>query len=125
VLKKGCGLDPLNDTAFNNLGLAYFNLEKYQEAIESYEKSISLNDKIAHRFVNLGLAYDKLKNHEKAAMAFENSTKIHANPENLKLLAKSYLSLKDKKLAKGALERLLEEDPGNSWAKRQLAAIEG
>ena len=123
ALEKATRLDPLNDTDFNNLGLAYFNTENYEKAIENLEKSINLNDKIAHRYLNLALAYQKLKNYDKAAIALDNSIKIHANAENLTLLAKNYLEMKDKKLALHAVEQLLEVDPKNSWAKRQLAAL--
>lgn len=123
ALEKATKLDPLNDTAFNNLGLAYFNTENYEKAIENLEKSINLNNKIAHRYLNLALAYQKLKNYDKAAIALENSIKIHANSENLTLLAKNYLEMKNKKLAISTLERLLEVDPHNSWAKRQMAAL--
>lgn len=124
VLKMAICLNALNDTALNNLGLAYFNLNKYEEAIENFNKSIQLNDKIAHRFVNLGLAHQGLKDYEKAAMDFENALRIHENVENLTLLAKNYLKLEDKKLGRRSLERLLEIDPANTWAKRTLSSLE-
>lgn len=123
ALDKATKLDPLNDTAFNNLGLAYFNTENYEESVVNLEKSINLNDKIAHRYLNLALSYQKLKNFDKAAIALENSVRIHANTENLTLLAKNYQDMKDKKLARGAIERLLEVDPNNTWAKRQMATL--
>lgn len=122
-LEKGCKIDPLNDTAFNNLGLAYYNTKNYERAVDSFEKSISLNDKIAHRYLNLALAYQEMKNLDKAAIALESATKIHANVENLTLLAKNYLKMENKKLALSAIERLLEADPQNSWAKRQEASL--
>lgn len=123
ALEKGCKLDPLNDTAFNNLGLAYYNEKNYAKAIENFEKSIHLNDKIAHRYLNLALAHKEEKNYDKAAIALESAVKIHANVENLTLLSKNYLEMGDKKLAGKALERLLEVDPKNTWAKRQQASL--
>lgn len=122
-LEKAVKLDPLNDTAFNNLGLSYFNIENYEQSIASFEKSISLNDKIAHRYLNLALAYQKLKNWDKAAIALESAVKIHTNPENLTLLSRNYLSMGDNKLALKAIERLLEVDPNNGWAKRHQASL--
>lgn len=124
VLKMAVGLNALNDTALNNLGLAYFNLKKYEEAIEYFQKSIQLNDKIAHRFVNLGLAHQGQKDFEKAALDFENAVRIHENVENITLLAKNYLKLEDKKLGRKTLERLLEIDPSNTWAKRTLSGLD-
>lgn len=122
-LEKSCKIDPLNDTAFNNLGLSYFNIGNYEKAIENYNKSISLNDKIAHRYLNLALAYQKQKDWDKASIALEAAAKIHTNTENLTMLAKNYLSMGDNKLALKAVERLLEVDPHNNWAKRHLASL--
>jgi protein O-GlcNAc transferase len=122
-LEKAVKLDPLNDTAFNNLGLSYFNIENYEQAIENFEKSISLNDKIAHRYLNLALAYQKQKNWDKASISFEAAAKIHPNTENLTSLAKNYLSMGDNKLALRAIERLLEVDPSNNWAKRHETSL--
>lgn len=123
TLEKACELDPLNDTDFNNLGLAYLNLDNYEKAISNLEKSISLNDKIAHRHLNLAMAYQKAKNMDRAAIALENAVRIHPNKENITLLAKNYILMKDKKLALKALEQLVEVDPEDSWGKRQIAAI--
>lgn len=122
VLKKAIELDQLNDIALNNLGLAYHNIRKYQEAIDAFQKSIQLNDKIAHRYVNLGLSQQCVGDFEKAALSFENAARIHENAENLTLMAKNYIKIKDKKLARHSLERLLKVDPTNSWAKRVLAS---
>lgn len=124
VLKMAVTLNPLNDTALYNLGLVYFEKGKFEEAINYFQKSIQLNDKIAHRFINLGLAHQGIKDFEKAAIDFENAIKIHENPDNITLLAKNYLKLKDKKLSRKSLERLLEIDPTNSWAKKALASLE-
>lgn len=122
-LEKACKLEPLNDTSFNNLGLSYFNTQNYEQAIVNFEKSISLNDKIAHRYLNLALAQQKLKNWDKAAIALEQAVKVHPNPENLTALAKNYFSMGNDKLALSAIERLLEVDPHNNWAKRHLASL--
>jgi Tfp pilus assembly protein PilF len=124
VLKMAVGLNALNDTALNNLGLALYNLKKYEEAVEYFQKSIQLNDKIAHRFVNLGLAHQGVSDFEKAAMDFESAVRIHENVENLTLLAKNYLKLEDKKLGRKSLDRLLEIDPANTWAKRTVSALD-
>ncbi len=123
ALEQATKLNPLDDTAFNNLGLAYMNIDNYEEAIENFEKSVSLNDKIAHRYLNLALAYQKVQKFEKAAIALEAAVKIHPNTENQTLLAKNYLEMGAHKLAHKAIEKLLETDPENTWAKRQLATL--
>lgn len=123
ALERAVILNPLDDIAFNNLGLAYLSTENFDKAIESFEKSVALNDKIAHRYVNLSIAYQKSGNLEKAALALENAIKIHKSVENLTLLAKCYLEMDAKKLALKTVEQLLELDPKNNWAKRQISTL--
>lgn len=123
ALNRAVELDPINDTAFNNLGLAYLETKKFEEAIKCFEKSISLNDKIAHRYVNLGLAAQNTEDWEKSAIALENACKIHPSPENLTILTKNYLKMGDKKLALKTAEKIIEIDKNNSWAKRQISAL--
>ncbi|MDD3481283.1 MAG: tetratricopeptide repeat protein [Patescibacteria group bacterium] len=123
VLEKATELNVLNDTALNNLGLACHNQNKYEKAVAAFEKSIQLNDKIGHRYVNLGLAYQGLKDYEKAAIAFENAARIHENIDNLTLLTKNYQKLRDDKLVRKSIERLLKIDPNNTWAKRTLTGL--
>ena len=53
ALKQALKLEPENDTFYNNLGLLYYEMEDYDAAIEAYEKSVAINDKLPSRLVNL------------------------------------------------------------------------
>ncbi len=55
--KKVIALDPNASNAFNNLGLAYFALKRYEEAISSYQRAITLEPTVAFFHDNLGDAY--------------------------------------------------------------------
>jgi len=52
--KKVISIDPNASNAFNNLGLAYFALMRYDESIEAYERAISLEPTVAFFHDNLG-----------------------------------------------------------------------
>src|SRR3989344_4700152 len=88
-------VEPGNDTFYNNLGLLYYETEDYDAAIEVYEKSVSINDKIASRLVNLGLAYFMNKKYRKAADQYEKAIILDPRNENyIELLKKAEEKLK-------------------------------
>ena len=59
-------------------GNALFNLKKYHEAIESYEKALELNPDDNLALNNKGMAHSEIKDYEKAIECFDQS--ILTNP---------------------------------------------
>ncbi len=65
------------------LGNLYFNLKRYDDAIDNYQKSISLythgepNADLAYCYYSLGLCYLEQGNYEKAELSLNNSGKIY------------------------------------------------
>jgi len=59
-------------------GNAFFNLKKYHEAIESYEKALELNPDDNLALNNKGMAHTEIKDYEKAIECFDQS--ILTNP---------------------------------------------
>jgi hypothetical protein len=51
---------------YNNLGLAYDSLGQSAEAVESFEKAVTMNPNLAVAHYNLGLAYVALKDRQRA-----------------------------------------------------------
>ena len=56
-LEKAIQLDPENPIVYNNRGLVYFNIGKYNEATLDFSKSIELDHNLAIAYSNRGLAY--------------------------------------------------------------------
>ena len=77
---KAIELNPNFAGAYNNRGLAYYELNKHERAIDDYNKAIELNPIFAMAYYNRGLAYGKLNKHEKAIDDYTRA--IELNPED-------------------------------------------
>jgi len=60
-------LNPNFAEAYNNRGLAYAELNKYEQAIEDYGKAIELNPAFAEAYGNRGIAYSEIRRYEESA----------------------------------------------------------
>ncbi|NVM16887.1 MAG: tetratricopeptide repeat protein [Candidatus Lokiarchaeota archaeon] len=77
--KRIIELDPNNYRAHYNLGIAYFNLDLFEEALNSYEMAISINPDYKHSYYNIGLLHEATENFEKAVKAYEKALEIDPN----------------------------------------------
>ena len=62
---KAIELNPQNEKAYNNRGIAKSRLKQYNEAIEDYNQAIELNPKYAKAYNNRGNAKVSLKQYKK------------------------------------------------------------
>ncbi|VVH65315.1 hypothetical protein BSPLISOX_2021, partial [uncultured Gammaproteobacteria bacterium] len=74
--EKVIEIEPNNNWAHYNMGLAYYGLGKFKEAIKAYEKVIEIepNNNWAHH--NIGFAYAQLNEFEKAIKAYKKAIEI-------------------------------------------------
>jgi len=124
VFEKICELSPTDEEAFNNCGLSLFNLGKYEEAKKAYDHSVALNNKIAHRFVNLALACDKSGHYKEEISALQKAVALE--PEKIDYQEKLMAAAKkndDVDLVKKTCEKILERDPENLEAHREVARL--
>ncbi|MHA1293063.1 MAG: tetratricopeptide repeat protein [Promethearchaeota archaeon] len=66
-------IDPKNYRAWYNLGIAYFNLNKINEALKAYNKAIDIKPDYEHCYYNIGLIYEA-KNNLKLALKYYNKS---------------------------------------------------
>ena len=78
--QKVVDLNPEDDRAYNNIGLAFNNMGKYEEAIRNYQKAIDLNPKNDGVFNNLGNALDEMGKYEEAIENYQKA--VDLNPKN-------------------------------------------
>lgn len=99
---------------FYTKGQDYFNKEKYNEAIESFNKALQEDPDFAFAWDNLGLSYRKLENYDKAMECYEKSLEL--DPKGLMPLqniAIVYQYKKEYEKAINAYKKLAEIDAKN------------
>ena len=84
--------DPKFYYAWDNLGVNLRRLERYDEAIEAYQKSLQINPYGAMPLQNIAVAYIHQKNYTAAIEAYEKFADIYPNnPETFYCLGHLYI----------------------------------
>ena len=73
---KVIAANPKMAEAYNNRGLAFYNLERHQQAINDFSQAIRMNPQYAEAFNNRGNAYYALDQYEKAEADFNKSLEL-------------------------------------------------
>ena len=80
LLNEAIQLNPNNDIAYNNRGVAYAELGRYEQAIQDFNKAIQLNPNYdATAYANRGLAYHDLGQNERAIQDLNKAISINPN----------------------------------------------
>jgi len=77
---KAIELNPEFVLAYNNRGISYRHLKKYDKAIKDYTKAIDLDPEYAMAYNNRGFAYVNLKEYKKAMR--DSNKAIDLDPKN-------------------------------------------
>jgi cytochrome c-type biogenesis protein CcmH/NrfG len=77
VLKE----NPDNAQAWVKLGNAFFDLDRFEDAIDAYEKSLSLEPNHPHVLTDLGVMYRRNNEPEKALDAFSRAVAVQPDFE--------------------------------------------
>jgi len=120
-LEKACELDPTDDVSYNNLGFLHFKRKNYLRSIESYERSLAINQKKSHRYVNYALVLNEVRDYKKSANMLEKAVKLEPKKASLNMLIGVYQRLNDGRNIRKVYKKLLEINPKNKEAKRELA----
>jgi tetratricopeptide (TPR) repeat protein/transglutaminase-like putative cysteine protease len=78
LLKRATEVEPKNKYAWNNLGLAYFNLRDNENAISAFQKQIEVNPYDEYAYNNIGRVYWNDRKYDDAVKAF--SKQLENNP---------------------------------------------
>jgi hypothetical protein len=73
---KAIAANPKMAEAYNNRGLAFYNLELHQQAIKDFSQAIRMKPQYAEAFNNRGNAYYALDQYQKAKADFDKSLQL-------------------------------------------------
>ncbi len=79
-LLKYLNVQQHDEGAWNNLGIAYGRLERYEDAISAYKKALEIKPDKHEAWNNLGSTFAKLKKYDEAIEAYVKAMEI--NPED-------------------------------------------
>jgi tetratricopeptide (TPR) repeat protein len=71
IFKRIIEIDPMNYRGFYNLGISYFNLGLYEEALKSYNEAIRIKSDYEYCYYNIGLLYEA-QNNLREALSYYN-----------------------------------------------------
>jgi tetratricopeptide (TPR) repeat protein len=110
--KQIVDLYPYNHLAWFNLGHAYAGLKRYDEAIESLEFAVAIDENFDLACEMMGDVYFDMKEYAKALEAYHDTLKIgRPNKETLCKAAECYSQLKDYHKARVYFRKALAIDP--------------
>jgi len=118
--------NPQNTQAWIQLGHVYFDTEKYDKAINAYEKALKLNPSNADVLTDLGIMYRRIGQFRKAIEKFDKAVAVDPNHQNARLNKGIVLmhDLSDRDGGIRAWEDLLEINPfamvGNDQSLDQM-----
>lgn len=119
--------------AYYNMGCAYLNLGKPQDAAEFFKKSLIENPTYIEPHLQMGKALSQLGNFQGAIKSFKEAEHLDevSSSEDPSLraeieyfLGKAYLELGDISSAKNAFKSVIERSPGSFWAEESLKYLQ-
>ena len=111
--------------ALKEKGNALFKQNKYEEAINYYEKAIKINNSIEVLYSNKGTCEKCLKKYKEAIRDYKKALEINPkNTKNLNRLASVYIIVGNLGEAKITQQKALNFEPNNSTYKEQMTTIE-
>jgi cytochrome c-type biogenesis protein CcmH/NrfG len=119
--------DPKNVGAHVQLANAYFDAERYPDAIKWYEETLKLDPKNPDASTDLGVSYYYSGRTDEALKQFENSLKI--NPKHAKTLFNKGIVLafgkRDLQGATEAWQQVVQLAPGTPEAQAAQQGLQG
>jgi tetratricopeptide (TPR) repeat protein len=114
---------PTNATGHFNLALLYKNARRYEDAVESYRRSIELGiDHVEEVYSNLGVLYSEMRQPERARQMYEKALALDSDYiPALFNLAGLLEEQGERQSACEIFERILAIDPGYRDALSRLA----
>jgi len=122
--KKIIDLEPKDEMNHYYLGLTYFKLQKYDEAIAAFEQGLAVKPDFPHAWFQIGSAYFNQKKYKEAVAAYKKYAELTPDdPSGWLSIGVCYMQLKDHEAALEPLKKCVELKPDNPVAWFNLAIV--
>jgi len=127
LYKKIIHLEPLSENAriaLLNIGNIQDDTQKYDAAISSYKKAISINPKDDAAYYNLGIVYKHAGQPENAIAVWRKGAALNKkNPRNLLAIGDLYFEKKAFDEAERTYQKIVQRWPNNQTAHYRMGVI--
>jgi tetratricopeptide (TPR) repeat protein len=114
--------EPDNVSVLTNLGVAYYNMDRWDDAVAQYEAALKIAPNDADIHSNLGAAYVRKKELDKALTEYERAIELQPDLAQAHYgLGVVYMQQNMNDEAIGAFEKFLELDTGDDPIASQQA----
>ena len=110
IYKKAIALDPKFYQSYNNLGIAFSEMGRLDEAEQNYKKAIEINPSFDEAYFNLGYMFFENKQFQKAIEKF----KLSNFGKSKSYLLRCYYVTKQKSLFIDLLDKLISQSEINA-----------
>jgi len=115
---------PCSSWVYNNLGVAYDNIGKKEEAFALFKKAIEIDRANAYAYYNLAKAHGNLGNYEEAIKLYKKAAEIKPDYGNIYCnLGAAYNNIGKREKAIISLEKAIEFYPDDPYAYNNLATV--
>lgn len=125
--QKVVAIEPLDDSAWHNMGNIYVALGQYDEAIMPYERAVAhstVPKATAAAYANIGNVYNRKGETDSARKAFENAVRLNPDAaEALRNLGNAWTRLGQPAVGLPFIERAIKITPNDpqAWLSLTLA----
>jgi len=125
IFKELCEIEE-NAIYLSHLGLALYNLQEYERALDAYQKAVLLDYSRSARFVSLCQVYRSLNNNRMALISLSKALEIEEeNLDYMFLLSEILFEMEKFDEAKAVVKKILFLNPENEDAKKLLRKKRG
>lgn len=122
--KKIIDLEPKNEMNHYYLGLTYFKLQKYDEAVAAFQQGLAIKPDFAHAWFQIGSAYFNQKKYREAVAAYKKYAEFTPeDPSGWLSIGVCYMQVKDHESALEPLKKCVDLKPDNPVAWYNLAIV--
>lgn len=121
---KVIDLEPKNEMNHYYLGLTYFKLQKYDEAVAAFRQGLAIKPDFAHAWFQIGSAYFNQKKYREAVAAYKKYAEFTPeDPSGWLSIGVCYMQLKEHESALDPLKKCVDLKPDNPVAWYNLAIV--